>query len=173
MKFISVTTILIFLLFSCKKKEEAVDKCTNGFKDPGETNIDCGGKCAPCPTVYFPSVQCLYNGKTTGFSSFELDHSSSNYSLKFYNDSLYVQLNLGIYDTVATYDITPNGSFITKSNTSFNYTYNDISSAKVSISEHDKSARRMSGFFTVDFYQANSGADTVRISSGSFTDLLY
>ena len=34
------------LLFACRKK-----RCSDGVMNHGETGIDCGGKCAPCPEL--------------------------------------------------------------------------------------------------------------------------
>jgi hypothetical protein len=173
MKIISTTLFVILLLFSCKKKEEKKDSCLNGYKDIGETNIDCGGVCKPCPTVYIPSVQCLYNGSPMSFHTKALAFGSSIYSLSFFNDSIYVQINLGGSGIVGPNSILQNGTMIVKSNTTTNYTHSYISGVEGYISSHDMSKHRMSGLFQMNFFTPGSGADTVRITNGSFEDMLY
>ena len=170
MKFISITTILILFLFSCKKKEEVVDKCKNGYKDAGELGIDCGGNCGPCPTVYIPSAQCTYNGSQTSFHTKTLAFANNNYTLTMYNDSIYIQLNLG----VGIHPLLSSGSLITKSGSAPNFTYSNISNATFYVTSDDATDQRMSGLFNLNFYPTGASAsDTVRITSGSFDDLKY
>jgi hypothetical protein len=170
--------ISVFILFSCKPKEDMKDPCTNGFKNPGETNIDCGGGCAPCPTVYFPTVQLNLSGTPSAFSAKSLTFSSNTYSLNFSNDSVICQINLGSNGAINTYSITPSGTILTKITnyglpSSVTRTYYNITDASCAISEHNTTDKRMSGFFSLKFFQAGSGNDTIVVSAGEFIDLNY
>jgi len=170
--------ISVLILFSCKPKEDMKDPCTNGFKDPGETNIDCGGNCPPCPTVYIPTVLLNLNGTPYSFSTKNLSFSSNTYSLSFSNDSIICQINLGSNGVINTYPITPSGTILTKITnygqpSAVTRTYNNITDADCAISEHNTIEKRMSGFFSLKFYQAGFGNDTIVISAGEFTDLNY
>lgn len=178
MKFLSVTLFCILFLFSCKDKETVKDPCTNGFKDPGEVGIDCGGNCKPCPVSYFPSVQFNLNGLPFSFSTKNLVLSSNNYILSFSNDSVSGYLNLGTNSAIGPYPILPNGTSLTRITnfglpTQLTKTYNNITEATYYLSSHNTAEQRMSGYFTLKFYQAGSGNDTIVITSGEFADMLY
>src|SRR6266496_2512902 len=63
-------TVILFCvalaLTTCKKKSSDEDKstpgqtCTDGIQNQGETGVDCGGPCSPCP-----SVICMGDGSSS------------------------------------------------------------------------------------------------------------
>jgi hypothetical protein len=61
------TTIIYY---SCKKKEtntnETIETCSDGIKNQGETDIDCGGPCAPCQISTFINL-VVGGGSSIGY----------------------------------------------------------------------------------------------------------
>ena len=168
MKYLTLITISLLVLISCKEKETYVDPCTNGYLDPGEVKIDCGGTCTPCPTVYIPSVNIKLNGVQMSFPTKTLSYSSNLYLLTFSNDTMNFQLNLGSNDSVNTYVMSSNQTFAQINSTH----YTGVSNATFAISANDKTNKRMNGFFNLTYFVPGQN-DTLKITSGQFSDLNY
>lgn len=158
----------MILIFSCKKKDEPVDTCQNGFLDAGEQAPDCGGPCPPCQVNYTSSMYVKVNGITTTFANKSLDFDGTNWYLSMNNDSLDVSLNLGNNGDVGSYTIGATGSNCTY----FGISYPIVSDGDFAISYHDTAANRMSGLFQVKFSRPGF-VDTVRITNGQFDYFVY
>lgn len=168
MKYLILTTIVLFIFLSCKDKETYVDPCTNGYLDAGEVKIDCGGNCTPCPITYIPSVNLKLNGNQMSFPTKALTISSNVYFLTFSNDTMSFQLNLGSNDSINNYVMSSNQTVAQIHSTN----YTGVSNATFAFSENDKTNKRMNGFFNLTFYVPGQN-DTLKITSGQFSDLKY
>lgn len=161
---------LAMLVFfsSCKKDDDPVDTCTNGFLDPGEIGIDCGGNCGPCDS-YTPSYVYLEcNGQPITMDTKSLTYTNGNWSLLTYNDSLKIQLNLGNNGSVDVYPISPSGSF----GEYFGNLYLNAENGTFAIYNHDTINHKMGGFFQVDFIRTGIN-DTLKIRNGQFENMIY
>lgn len=168
MKPISIILIAMLSIFSACKEEEVVDKCTNGFLDPGESGIDCGGNCDPC-TPYEPATLYLEcNGVPLTFSSKTLSYNNSVWTLNCSNDSLNFQFNLGSNGDVGSYAMNPVGSYAMRDGS----TYLNTSNGLYSISTHNLSNQKMSGFFQADFSRSGF-IDTLHVRNGQFEFMPY
>lgn len=168
MKRIPVLVLTMLLIFSCKKKEESVDPCQNGFLDAGEQSPDCGGPCPPCQPNYTPSLYAKVNGITTTFSSKSLSFDGTNWILSMSNDSLNLSIDLGNTGDVGSYTMSPTGS-----NCDFmGINYPTLSDGNFAISYHDTAANRMSGLFQAKFSRPGF-IDTIRITNGQFDYYVY
>lgn len=159
---------MLSIFSACKNKETPVDKCQNGFMDPGESGIDCGGECPPCDPSQSSYLFMEYNGIGIIGLSKELNYDGGIWTLNAYNDSLTFQFNLGSDGTPGSYIMSPNGTFATKNGTS----YMIATDGSYAISEHNTQTQKMSGFFQVNFSRVGF-TDTIRISSGQFDYLSY
>lgn len=169
MRTVSIILIAMLSIFSaCKEKEEEVDKCQNGFLDPGESGIDCGGNCDPCIPYEPASLYLECNGTPLTFSIKTLEYDNSTWTLSASNDSLYFQFNLGTNGSIGTYIMNPIGCYATKNGTS----YLNTSNGQYSISAHDLDDQKLSGFFQADFSRTGF-IDTLRIRNGQFEFLPY
>lgn len=160
--------IAMLSIFSACKEEEVVDKCTNGFLDPGESGIDCGGNCDPCIPYEPASLYLECNGTPITFSIKTLSYANSTWTLNAHNDSLSFQFNLGSNGSVGTYIMNPVGSYATKNGT----TYLNTSNGMYSISAHNTDDQKMSGFFQADFSRTGY-LDTMKVRNGQFEFLPY
>lgn len=168
MKHLSGLLIAMLLIFSCKKKEDTVDPCQNGFIDAGEVQPDCGGPCPPCAENYTSSLYLNINGVATTFSSKSLTYDGTNWILSMSNDSLDIQLDLGTDGTVGSYTM----STLNSDCDYFGINYPILSDANFAISYHDTAANRMSGLFQAKFSRPGF-VDTVRITNGQFDYYVY
>ncbi len=159
---------IILILSGCKKEEDPVDPCTNGFQDPGEEAPDCGGNCDPCPVVYIPSLYMEINSAPVSMTSRTLYYNGNAWSLQLANDSISMQIGLGTDGSIQTTPINPAGTYFSMHGISYPNQANGI----YSISQHNSVDKVMSGFFRIDFVQQGS-TDTLRIRNGSFSDFSY
>jgi len=163
-----VFTVLV-LTVSCKKDEEqAIDVCLNGKLDAGETAIDCGGSCAPCPVTEYPYAGFSVNGTALSASVKEIDYSTV-WSLHVANDSVTVQMNLGNNGTVGTYQMDPAGCSVVYNGVA----YNTMTSGVYSLSSHNTTTHKLSGYFQGKFIRPAFPLDTLYISNGFFEHLAY
>jgi hypothetical protein len=159
---------MLVFFSSCKKDEEAVDTCTNGFLNPGEVGIDCGGTCAPC-IAYTPSYVYLEcNDQPITMDTKSLSYSNGNWSLLAFNDSLKIQLNLGNNGGIDVYPISSSGSF----GEYFGNLYLSTENGTFAIYNHDTINHKMGGFFQVDFIRTGIN-DTLKIRNGQFENMIY
>jgi hypothetical protein len=165
-----LTTIVItslVLTVACKKDEDPViNPCLNGQLDPGETAIDCGGTCGACPETEVPSAGFVANGAAVTASIKQLTYNNG-WTLNLTTDSLTLQLNLGNNGAVGTYTMSPGGS--TSSLDGVNYP--TLASGVYSISAHNMTTEKLSGFFQGKFVRIPG--DTLYITNGYFQHLPY
>ncbi len=176
MQFRTLSAILftgLLLTVSCKKdKDPEINPCMNGQLDPGETQIDCGGSCGPCPSTEFPSAGFTVN--LYGDSETELSASireltvNGNWSLRVGNDSIDVRMNLGNSGMTGTFAMNPTGSYASYNGVN----YPTLSSGIYTISAHNTTTEKMSGFFHAKFSRGVIG-DTLYITNGYFEYLPY
>jgi hypothetical protein len=166
------TTLVFFAMLiifsSCKKKETPPIPCENGFLDPGEIGIDCGGNCAPCSnnTPSYMYFEC--NGVPLVMQTKELTYTNGIWSLAANNDTFSIQLNLGSIGQVDVYNTNPMGSLVIKNGTY----YLNANNGSHAFYYHDTINKKMGGFFQVDFSR-DGFDDTLRIQNGQFENLFY
>ena len=159
----------ILLFFSaCKEEKPVKAPCENGFLDAGETGVDCGGNCPPCTPVEIPVLYVECNGIPVSMSSKSLTYSSGNWSLLMSNDSLSFQFPLGNAGTIGTFPLSSSGSYAAKNGVY----YLNSSNGSYSISAHDTTNKKMSGFFQADFSRTGF-SDTLNVRNGQFEFLSY
>lgn len=160
--------LFLALLTACKDKEEVVDKCKNGFLDPGETGIDCGGNCSPCavsqPTYFY--LEC--NGSPIVMPTKSLVYQNNTWTLFASNDTLQLQFNMGNNNVVGVYPVLPSGSFAKL----FSTFYMNTSNGTCAIYSNDTINHKMSGFFEADFSRTGFN-DTIKIRNGQFEFIPY
>ncbi len=167
MKHLFLLLGILFFTFACKKDPE-VDLCKNGFLDIGETSVDCGGSCPPCPVVYQPNLYLKLNGKPITFQNKTITELNSNWYLNCSNDSIQLQFNLGPDISVGNYNMQQANTFGVVNGVN----YNMSTAGYVGIYANDPNAQRVSGLFQTKLYIPGS-FDTVFVSSGEFYDLPY
>lgn len=163
-----VFTVLLLTAGCNKDKEVTINPCLNGKLDAGEMAIDCGGNCGPCPSTEFPYAVFSVYGETVSMSSKQLVHSG-NWSLQLANDSIDVQLNLGNSGTTGTFSMNPAGSEITYNGLH----YSILTSGTYSITQHNTTTHKMSGFFHGKFVRPGIIGDTLRVTNGTFEYISY
>ena len=156
------------ILYSCKEKAPEVNQCSNGFKDPGESNIDCGGLCPDCPKTYNPTFFMSINGIEVSIQNRSIVQNSGNYLLSAIDDSIDLQLDLGSNGDVGNYTLNSIGQQLIYKNIQ----YDLVRDASHAIASNDKSAKRISGFFKLKFTRTGV-PDTIYITDGQYTDLKY
>ncbi len=170
---ITLSVAMLVIFSSCKKKEEAVNTCQNGFLDPGESSPDCGGNCPPCSSSAPASLYVEINGSETTMTSKQLYYDQGNWSLNMQNDSLNIQLNFGSNGSIGTYPISTFGTYALKNGT--DYPLQEMGTH--SISEHDVNQRKMNGYFQIRFLRQLPNNpllyDTLELLSGQFSDMVY
>lgn len=158
----------MLLIFSACKEDEPVDPCTNGFLDPGETSVDCGGDCAPCVNTPVTFLNLDVNGINTAMLNYEMDYDGSSWSLQLSNDSLNIQIGFGNTGVVGTYPIDAAASYLYRDGAQ----YLGQTDGVYSISDHDVTNDLMSGFFQIKFFRPGF-VDTLEISNGQFENFGY
>ena len=164
--FLFFTMIIIFS--SCKKNEEQVPTCENGFLDIGESGIDCGGSCAPCSNnePSYMSFDC--NGVPLVMQTKVLSYNNGIWSLAANNDTFSIQLNLGSNGAIDVYNTNPQGSVVIKNGVY----YLNANNGTHAFYYHDTINKKMGGFFQIDFSR-DGFDDTLRIQNGQFENLYY
>lgn len=171
MKNLSIIFLSLFLIISCKK-DTPVDTCTNGFKDIGEENVDCGGNCKPCEKVVIPSLSLKLNNKPISFGTRSFTQENNLWSLKFSNDSIQVQIEVG--NTIVTdslYNVNSINTFASINGIVYPLTISHPTS-NIGFLEYLTSEQLVSGLFQVKFYR-NGFTDTMRMTSGEFRDISF
>ena len=168
MKHLSLLIVILLLTFSCKKKNDDVDLCKNGFKDIGETGVDCGGSCDPCPVVYLPNAYMKLNGIAVSFENKTISELNGNWFLNCFNDTIQMQFNLGPDISVGNYQMQPNNNFAVINGLNYTLTTN----GNVGIYVNNTAAQRINGLFQTKFYH-NGMVDTLFVTNGEFVDLPY
>ena len=102
------------------------------------------------------------------FDAKTMSYDNSTYSLSFSNDTINVQLNLGSDGSVGNYNISPAGT----SGAYNGVQYTAFVNGQHAINEHNLNDKRMSGFFSIDFYRPGT-TDTLKITGGQYEDLPY
>ncbi|MBU2020029.1 MAG: hypothetical protein KJ941_10340 [Bacteroidetes bacterium] len=158
----------LFILQSCKDKDPEPDQCVNGFKDAGETNIDCGGVCPDCPIVFTPSLVMTLNGKEVSFQTKSMSENSGEFYLAASNDSIDFQIDMGSNSAVGNYTLSSSGhSLLYK-----NVLYNIVANGSHAVASNNSSTRRIAGFFQMKFTRPFV-SDTIYITNGQYSDLKY
>jgi hypothetical protein len=164
---------MLTIFSSCKKNEEPVDPCTNGYLDPGETAPDCGGNCPPCQVTAPEYFTLFIDGQVGTMNTRVLNFDNPGWSLQMTNDSISMQLSLGTTGLVQTSPIPALGTYAYVNGLEYPIQANGT----YSISEHNLASQNMSGFFGIDFVrQISSGPDvydTLKISGGQFEFFNY
>lgn len=165
MKNAALIFFLITLLFACKDPEPE-DKCSNGFLDPGEESIDCGGVCEDCPPKLVPACFATINGVDVSFNDLGLQQDNGQWYLNVSNDSIQLFLihtsdgSVGQYPFDPLSQVTYNGA-----------NYELYTEDAIQIGENNTTSNYMSGSFSAKFYR--SAGDTLTVFSGVFQDLAY
>jgi hypothetical protein len=166
-KYLLLYSFLIFIT-SCKEEPQKNSPCQNGFLDPGEVSIDCGGPCPACEPVFTPYLFHQLNQSTINYHNASIAYLNNQYYLSFSTDSIAVSINLGPTGSIGTYTLeTPNASVYFKGTM-----YENITNGVYSISNFDSINKRVSGFFTFNANR-NVAGDTLRISNGQFENIIY
>lgn len=166
-----LTVVAVFtgllVITACNKEEEpTINPCMNGQLDAGETAIDCGGNCGPCPETEYPYAGFTINGHAVTASTKQLSYNNG-WSLYLATDSVTLQLNLGNDGSVGTYTMNSSGS----TGSLDGVTYPTLHSGVYSISGHNLATEKLSGFFQGKFVRAAN--DTLFITNGFFEFLPY
>lgn len=173
MRILCLLTAMLTIFSACKKDEEPVDPCTNGFLDPGETSVDCGGNCAPCTTTQPEYFTLFIDGQIATMTYRELFYDGTAWSLQMSNDSISMQISLGTSATLQTSPVPTSGTYAFVNGFEYPIQLNGT----YSISEHDLSTQTMSGFFEIDFLRLVSASpttyDTLKVSGGQFEFFQY
>jgi hypothetical protein len=159
---------MLIIFSSCHKKETSDATCENGFLDPGELGIDCGGICTPCidNTPSYMYFEC--NGVPIVMQTKELTYTNGIWSLTANNDTFSIQLNLGSIGQVDLYATNPMGSLAINNGTY----YLNATNGTHAFYYHDTITKNMGGFFQIDFSR-DGFDDTLRIQNGQFENLYY
>jgi hypothetical protein len=171
MKYLSIIFFILLSILACKKDEPA-DTCKNGFLDIGELGVDCGGKCPDCEKVYIPGLSIKLNGAAIPFENRSFTQENNFWYLKFWNDSIQVQVEIGediVVDSL--YNINSINTFATIDGIIYPLK-KPYPSSNVGIIENIVQDSRISGLFEIKLYR-NGFTDTMRITSGRFDDLPY
>jgi hypothetical protein len=165
MKLLNITIFIsIFILFACKKEEEkTINPCANGKKDNGETEVDCGGPCKACAT--FPYMVLRANGETKQANQKDVLLEGSTWVLTGGFDTTLFQINIGSELTEGINPINALNTGAVRGTQQMTFV-----SGVIGISEHNVSAKKVSGNFEAIF--AN-GFDTLRLEDGQFEFLEY
>ncbi|MFT5860720.1 MAG: hypothetical protein ACI865_002834 [Flavobacteriaceae bacterium] len=173
MRILYITIAMLTIFSSCKKDEEPVDPCTNGFLDPGETSIDCGGTCDPCSVSQPEFFTIFVNGQQEAMTFREIFYDGTSWSFQMSNASISMQISLGTSGIVQTADIPTAGTYASVNGVDYPIQANGT----YAISSHDLSTQTMSGFFGIDFVREISTGpsvyDTLKISGGQFEFFHY
>lgn len=157
----------LVLTAGCNKEEEVtIDPCLNGQLDAGETAVDCGGSCGPCPVTDYPYAGFTAGG-VTGIASVKQLSYNNGWTLNVATDSISLQLNLGNNGAVGTYTMSASGSSANVDGVN----YNTLASGVFSISEHNTTTHKLSGFFQGKFVRVPG--DTLYVTNGFFEYLPY
>jgi hypothetical protein len=159
---------LLILITSCKEEPQKKEPCQNGFLDPGEVSIDCGGPCQACEPVYIPYLNHSLNQSSLSYSNGTIEYINNYYYLSFGSDSLTVSINLGSSGTIGTYPLETNEATLFYKGISYPY----ITNGFYSISSFDSDNKLISGFFSFDANR-NIAGDTLRITNGQFENISY
>ena len=144
------------------------NKCSNGFLDAGELDVDCGRNCAPCQLNNSPSLFLELNGTPISMTSKSIAFSGNTYSLNTSNDSLSFQFNIGSNGTIGTFTMNSLGTLGTKNG----IYYMNASDGIYSISSFDTISKIMSGFLQVNLSR-NGFTDTLKIRNCQFDYIKY
>ena len=167
--------LAMLVIFSACNKDEptAVNKCSNGFIDPGETGVDCGGNCPPCNNTYPSFLSVIINGQTSPMTTKELHYDQGYWSLQMSNDSMDIQLALGNDGSVGAHPILMSGSYAYYNGVQ----YQQFAGGTCSIISHNTTDQEMSGFFGAEFLLQTSTNpsvyDTLKLSNGQFEHMPY
>ena len=169
MNFKSLLFFTMLIIFSsCKKDDDQVPSCENGFLDIGESGIDCGGTCSPCSNnePSYMSFDC--NGVPLVMQTKVLSYTNGIWSLAANNDTFSIQLNLGSNGAIDVYNTNPQGSVAIKNG----IYYLNANNGTHAFYYHDTINKKMGGFFQIDFSR-DGFDDTLRIQNGQFENLYY
>jgi len=159
----------LVLTAGCKKNDDVeINSCMNGQLDSGETAIDCGGNCGNCPDAEFPAAGFRIYGSTMPAETKQLTYTSG-WKLHLNNDSVSVTVNLGNNGSVGTYNMSPADCSLTYNGIS----YPTLADGTYSISQHNTSTHKMSGFFDANFLSPTFPGDTLHVTNGFFEFLPY
>lgn len=161
--------VFVLSLFSCKKEEQS---CSDGVFDPEkEEQVDCGGVCAPCQptsTVNDTYLFAEFDSKLINFGDISLD-KSTDWILRFQNDSIDVQMNFGDDDSIGKHPIK-----VINSKAIYNYeSYSVLTEGKILFSKVDYSKKKLSGYFQAYFVSDNVSTDTLKVTGGQFENVSW
>lgn len=170
--FFSLAMLMIFS--SCTKEDtETIDKCSNGFLDAGETNVDCGGNCPPCSESHEPFLSVIINDQTSPMTNKVLHYDQGYWALEMSNDSISIQLALGSDGSIGAHPIQMSGSYAYYNGVN----YQQFAGGTCYIISHNSTDKEMSGFFNAKFlHQISTNPsvyDTLVLSNGQFEYMTY
>jgi hypothetical protein len=165
-KLTAIIITAIVLTAACKEDEIKINPCLNGQIDAGETAIDCGGTCGDCPQTEIPTAGFQANGDQITIGTKQLTYNNG-WTLSLVTDTITLQLNLGSNPAVGMYPMPAGGSIANVDGVN----YPTLASGSYSITSHNTTTEKMSGFFQGKFVRVPG--DTLYITNGYFNHLAY
>jgi len=161
--------VAILLIFNaCNKDSESKDSCANGFLDPGEQGIDCGGSCIPCVANEPEYLYMECNGVPVNFPNKDLQEINNDWVLTASNDTFSIQINFGTDTTIGIHPLLGPGNLI-------NYQsvlYSNMTGGSYGIFYNDPVTKKMGGFFQAKYWRTGFD-DTLWIQNGQFEYMKY
>ncbi len=165
---------LLTLFYACDKDPKPQEpSCSDGILNNGESGVDCGGPCAPCPPFTGQVFFAIFNGELTNFNQVQVAYGDTIH-IAATTDSVQVNLifkNLTVPDETSQlnpliYGIMPLVTYNDVEYTQFDSTYTVVVLTK---NENNK----LSGLFQLRLPHGLNNMDTLRVINGTFENLPY
>jgi hypothetical protein len=165
-----VVVFLSFVLFSswgCGKTDEAISKpipgCYDNIQNQGESGVDCGGPCQPCP------------GKMTAKIDGNLWESTSNVTTQVFNNTIYI---IGSNNsTISLRHIGPftEGTFTQEEGlyTEFNGNQYSTQQCTITFTDWNETDSVVSGTFSFTGQHVGGINPPVQITEGTFENVSF
>jgi hypothetical protein len=159
----SVIISLMMVIVSCQPEETQIPvlpDCMDAIQNQGETGIDCGGPCDPCPSVMSAKVDGTDWHSAGSVNS--LVNDSSIIILAGNGSSTLSLIYTGPF-TNGTYNLDAASYVLTATNT--NYL---SSSGTITFQSWNFESKEVAGTFSFKAFDASGSGDTVNVTNGQF-----
>lgn len=151
---------------SCNPEETAEETCNNQKLDNGETEIDCGGECEPCP---FPAtLTCMFDGYTYVASSVDGNQQGNGISITS-DGTAGTNLSFSFSGVTENTSLPIIGAGVYTLEATHNFELSDT--GHVVITSHDQLRKIISGRFSFSLHKSSS--EQKYVQEGTFENVRY
>jgi len=161
--------VIILCFAACNTTDTGISKpfpdCFDGIQNQGETSIDCGGPCLPCPpkvTAKIDGVPWESGGNVSGSvagNQIQISSANGTATLNVIHQGPFEAGSYNLYQALYMIN-SPQTTYISNQGT-------------ITFLTWDPQNKVVSGTFSFTAFEASGVGDTIQVTDGTFESVIY